>query len=100
MGNKTIRLDGKKHSMLREFVEAFEYLESIEGVESVHFGRFAEKGIKNTGRCYSIKYYNETTRTMKLEVRTRQRTQKNFLELYPEKREYVESKINNISMFL
>lgn len=98
MSNKKVQ--GRRHNMLKDFVGVLRYLESIEGIEKIHTGRFTDKGLKDGRGNYSIKYYNETTRTMKVEFRNRQKTQGFFLEVEPARREYVESQLCFVSQFM
>lgn len=99
MVNGKIRLDGKKHSIPEEFLDVFQYLQSIEGIEEVGSGRFTDKGTKN-GRKYTIKYYDATTKKMKLEIKGQKSKQDFFLRINPDSIDGVKRYLEGIINFL
>jgi len=63
---QTIRMNGKKHSILKSFEKLYQRLSNINGIESVGTGRFS--AVKNPEKSEGVKiqYYNPTTRIFKV----------------------------------
>ena len=93
MPKDTIRLPGKKHSMPKCFEDVLYELEALDGVERVGTGRFF--GRERQKERFRVKYYNESTQTIKLTVSDNGFSQDFYLKIDSGKREYVESYIRN-----
>lgn len=96
MTSGTIRPDGKKHSLVRCFLDIYELMWGIDGVERVIIGRFAEKGWKGKD-IITFQYYNATTRTLRINLANRKRRQYFELRVLPENVEYVKQELINLA---
>ncbi|MDP2924882.1 MAG: hypothetical protein Q8N99_00760 [Nanoarchaeota archaeon] len=64
---KTIRPDGRNHSIPKGMFEFFRDLESLAGVEAVNSGKFIPRN-KVNGFEAKIQYYDEIRRTFRVRV--------------------------------
>lgn len=89
----SIRVSGKHHSFPRFFLPLINDLEFRTDIIEVGNGPWVRKGNKNPE--IKIKYYNETTQTLKLECVCPGYTQVLFLRIQSDSREKVEEYVRN-----
>lgn len=96
MEKRTIRLDGKKHSIPRCFEYLFVDLEALVGVEAVGTRNFWQKG-QMTNRL-EIKYYDLTTHTLKINAMGYGWVQELYVRINPSKIAEIVQYIENYSL--